>query len=127
MPVHWGCFTKAGNVTRKCAVQPMLTLNYQVAGLRLNGATAPGRQVIRLSVGHLQLASNPAITRATMRVSFDGGKTWHTAKVSPAGKPGQFTAAFTAPAKAFVTLRVTATDKAGGSIVETITSAYKTS
>ena len=93
----------------------MLTLNEQ--GRRTSPewcATDPGRQVIRLSVGHLQLASNPAITRATMAVSFDGGKTWHTAKVSPAGKPGQFAAAFPAPAKAFVTLRVTATDKAGG-------------
>src|SRR6185437_2675448 len=73
LPVHWGCFTGGGNITRKCAVQPMLTLNYKVAGLRLDGATAPGRQVIRLNVGHLQLASDPAITGATVRVSFNGG------------------------------------------------------
>jgi len=105
----------------------MLTLRYQVTGLRMAGATAPGRQVIRLSAGHLQLASDPAVSRATMRVSFNGGKTWHAARVTRAGKPGQFTAVFAAPAKAFVTLRVTAADKAGGSIAETITRAYKTS
>jgi hypothetical protein len=105
----------------------MITLRYEVAGLRLDGATAPGKQVIRLSVGHLQLASDPAITGATLRVSFNGGRTWQAAKVTRTGKGGQFTAAFTAPAKAFVTLRVTAADQAGGSIFETITSAYKTS
>ncbi|HET7016705.1 MAG TPA: hypothetical protein VFI65_22475 [Streptosporangiaceae bacterium] len=127
VPARWGCLRATRGFTRQCAVQPMLTLRYQVAGLRLDGSTAPGRQVIRLSVGHVQLASDPAITRATMRVSFNGGKTWHTAKVTRSGKPGQFTAEFTAPAKAFVTLRVTAADKAGGSVLETITSAYKTS
>jgi hypothetical protein len=128
----WECLPKGANAfngpfTRHCAVQPMLTLGYQIAGLHLNGTAAPGRQVIRLSAGHLQQAGNPAVTRTAMRVSFNGGKTWRAARITPAGKPGQFTAEFTAPAKALVTLRVTSADKAGGSVEETITSAYKTS
>ena len=56
-------------------------------------------------------------------MSFDGGKTWRAARIS--GSAGAYRAAFTAPAGAYVTLRVTAADAAGGRIVETITRAYK--
>jgi len=58
-------------------------------------------------------------------VSFDGGKTWHAARV--AGHSGYYTAVFTAPAGARVTLRTSATDAAGGSITETLTDAYQIS
>src|SRR6185437_4895975 len=104
----------------------MMTLAYQVAGLTLAGATPPGRQQIGLSIGHIQLAAGPAITSAALAVSFDGGKTWRPAQVTPGSAAGQFTASFTAPAGAFVTLRTTATDAAGGSVTETITRAYRT-
>lgn len=130
VPAPWGCLPNGGfngTLIHQCAVQPMMTLNYQVAGLRLDGSTAPGKQVIHLRVGHLQLAGDPAISRATVRVSFNGGKTWQAAKVTKAGQPGRFTVTFAAPAKALVTLRATAADRAGGSVFETITSAYKTS
>jgi hypothetical protein len=60
-----------------------------------------------------------------MRVSFDGGKTWRPATVTALGG-GRFRAAFTAPAGAFVTMRVTAADAAGGSVTETIFRAYQT-
>jgi len=61
-----------------------------------------------------------------MRVSFDGGATWHPAQVT-GPRPDRFNAAFTAPAGVFVTLRVTAHDQAGGSVAETIQRAYQTS
>jgi hypothetical protein len=38
-------------------------------------------------VGHIQLAPNPVITGAPMRVSFDGGATWHASRVAATG-PG---------------------------------------
>ena len=79
---------------------------------------------MHLSVGHIQLAKATAITRAAMRVSVDGGKTWHRARVT--GQGGSYTATFTAPAGATVSLRTSATDAAGGSITETITGAYRT-
>ena len=60
-----------------------------------------------------------------MSVSFDGGKTWHPATVT--GHGGSYTAAFTAPAGAKVSLRTSAADAAGGSVTETITGAYQTS
>ena len=97
LPDGWECAGSpvAGPPLRDCVVQPMMTLDYDVAGMGLNGTTASGRQLIRLSAGHLQLAPATKITRLTALVSFDGGKTWHAAHV------------------------------AGGSISETITDAYR--
>src|SRR5690349_11360689 len=129
VPAPWSCPAApppATRATRMCAVQPVLTLAYQVAGLSQDGATAPGRQQIGLSIGHLQLAATPAIRTAGLQVSFDGGRTWQAAQVTPGSTAGQFTASFTAPAGAFVTLRTTAADASGGSVTETITRAYKT-
>jgi len=58
-----------------------------------------------------------------MSVSFDGGTTWHRAKVTGTG--GRYTATFTAPAGAKVTLRTRAADAAGGSVAESIANAYQ--
>jgi len=77
-----------------------------------------------LTVGHLQGAQAAAITKASVSVSFDGGTTWHPATITGSG--GSYTATFTAPAGARVTLRTRAADAAGGSVAETITSAYQT-
>jgi len=101
----------------------MLTLNYKVRGLALNGSVRPGHQVINLSVGHIQLAKASAITAATVQVSFNDGQSWRDAFVASSGD-GKFRIAFTAPGGVDVTLRVTATDSAGGSIRETILRAY---
>ena len=62
VPPPWTCLTGSRTrpaLTRRCAVQPMMTLAYQVAGLTLAGATAPGRQQIGLNIGHIQLAAEP--------------------------------------------------------------------
>ena len=121
MPIGWTC----GNHINSCVVQPMMTLGYAVAGLSLHGSTRPGPQVLHLTAGHLQLAKAAPVTEAAVSVSFDGGKTWHRAKVT--GHGGSYTATFTAPAGVTVSLRTSAADAAGGSIAETITSAYQTS
>ena len=65
---------------RHCAAQPMMTLNYQVHGLGINEATAPGRQAIGLTVGHIEPGAPVRVTGASMRVSFDGGHTWQPAR-----------------------------------------------
>jgi hypothetical protein len=59
-------------------------------------------------------------------VSYNGGKTWHAARVTRISA-GTFRAVFTAPKGATVTMRTSAADAAGGTITETITSAYQTS
>jgi hypothetical protein len=94
-----------------------------VTGQALNGTTVAGQQVIHVSVGHLQLAAGSPVTGLTMQVSFDGGKTWHAARIT--GNGGSYAAVFAAPAGAQVTLRTRATDGAGGSITETIDHAYQ--
>ncbi len=120
LPPTWVC----GLQGRHCAAQPMMTLNYQVHGLGMNETAAPGRQVIGLTVGHIEPGGSVRVTGASVRVSFDGGHTWQPATVTPAGA-GQFTVTFTAPAGVKVSLRTSATDAAGGSVTETIQDAYR--
>jgi len=111
---------------RHCAVQPMMTLGYSVAGLGPDGATKPGRQAITITAGHIQLAPRTRVTKAGVQVSFDGGKTWTQAKAHPLGG-ARFGVTFTAPASAQVSLRSTARDSAGNGLTETILGAYQTS
>jgi hypothetical protein len=122
VPPGWTCLP-GGAVSRACAVQPMMTLRYGVAGMNLSGATNAGQQVVRVQAGHLQLARKAKITGARVSVSFDGGKTWQAAKITGSG--GGYDAVFSAPAGARVTLRTSACDAAGGSVTETIRNAYE--
>jgi hypothetical protein len=126
VPAAWRC--QPANrfpfgVTRTCAVQPLMTLDYHVRAMALNGSTAPGRQQIGLDVGHIQLGGRARITSVTARVSGNGGRTWRPAAVR-ADQAGHYTLTFTASAGTGVTLRVSARDAAGGSITETIRDAY---
>jgi len=127
LPAAWYCgYVVVGQqvrLLRRCVVQPMMTLNYKVQGLALNGSVPPGDQVINLSVGHIQLAQASQITGASAQVSYNDGQSWLDAPVTASGG-GNFRIAFTAPGGVDVTLRVTATDSAGGSIRETILRAY---
>jgi len=127
VPPGWMCLSAiaARLPSRSCAAEPMMTLRYAVAGLTLSGSNPAGRQVLHVTAGHLQLVRAIAVTRLSVSVSFDGGKTWHPAAVT--GHGGSYTAAFTAPAGAMVSLRTSAADAAGGSVTETLTSAYRTS
>jgi hypothetical protein len=122
LPAGWTCLP-TGQPDRSCAVQPMRTLGYDVAGLGLNGTAGPGQQTVRLTVGQLQLTAAAKITGTAMSASFDGGKTWHAARVT--GSNGSYVAVFNAPAGAMVTLRTSAADAAGSSVTETITNAYQ--
>lgn len=125
LPTGYYCASllTAGTVTQDCAAQPLMTLGYAVPGLALNGSAGAGRQVLRLTVGHMQPAPATKITKATVQASFDGGKTWKTAQLT--GQDGKYKAVFTAPAGSFVTLRVSAADANGGQITETIARAYR--
>jgi hypothetical protein len=124
LPPSWYCSVfPSGQLLRGCAVQALMTLDYQVHGLSLQETVPAGPQVIGLHVGHLQLAGNARITGATAQVSCNDGKTWHDAAVQATGA-GNFTISFSEPAGCLVTTRVSASDSAGGSVTETITGAY---
>jgi hypothetical protein len=124
LPRGWSC-VRYTYKPKGCAAQPMMTLDYAVAHLGLDGAAPAGPQAVHLTVGHLQTVKAAAVTTVAVSVSFDGGKTWHRATVT--GSDGNYTAAFTAPAGTKVSLRTRAADAAGGSIAETITSGYQIS
>jgi len=127
VPAPWLCgITPSGRAVRRCVVQQMLTLSYRVGGLSLAGTARPGRQVLDLAVGHLQQAAQSRITRAGVRFSVNGGRTWQRASVRSAGA-GRFRAQFTVPRSREVTLQVTARDATGATITETIRAAYRTS
>jgi hypothetical protein len=123
VPKNWFCgFTRRG-LQRHCAVQSMMTLNYQVHGLAGDGRTSAGQQQVDLDVGHIQLAAPATITNATAQVSYNDGQTFTPANVTSLGG-GRFRIKFSAPAGVDVTLQVSAADSAGGSITETILRAY---
>ena len=110
-----------------CRMLPALTLGYQLATSEANTSNA-ATQVLHLRVGHLSyngVGSHAAIRSAAVWVSFDGGRSWRRATVR--GSDGRYTATWPNPASAAFTspdLRVTASDSVGGSITQTITSAY---
>jgi hypothetical protein len=129
VPDGWYCAFKRSKgrfaAVRRCAVQPMMTLNYIVRGMSLRGRTRPGAQVIYLTAGQIQLATPSAITRATAQVSFNsgGGRDWHAMTVTRVAE-NRFKLSFSAPPGVQVSTRVSATDAAGGSITETILRGY---
>jgi hypothetical protein len=121
LPPGWYCAD--GSPT--CAVQPLLTFGYQVANIAVNGTTPAGPQEVRINVGHQALLpSPPAVTKVTAQFSTDSGASWQPASVSGSG--GTRYASFSAPSGSFVSLRVSATDAAGGALTETLTRAFST-
>jgi hypothetical protein len=102
----------------------MMTLDYHIQRLALNGTAPAGHQVIDLDVGHIQPGPQSRISKATVSVSFNAGRTWRRAAVTALGG-GHFRAAFTAKSGAYVMLRTSATDAAGNSITETILRSYQ--
>jgi hypothetical protein len=126
VPPPWTCgITQQGSYLRRCAVQPLLTLGYRVGQLALDGTAPPGRQVLSIRAGHLQLAARPRITRISVAVSFNRGRTWQAATTTRTSAK-TFHAVFTASRGAAVSLRVTAADAAGGALTETIDNGYRT-
>jgi hypothetical protein len=123
LPRGWVCFNSQGFYPRSCAVQPMMTLDYHVAGMALDGRARAGQQVIGLDVGHIRPGPQPRVIGAAAKVSFDGGHTWQPATVT-AQRGGHFRITFRAPAGADVTLQIHATDAADGSVTETIQQPY---
>jgi hypothetical protein len=126
VPAPWFCGFSRGHFDRHCAVQDMMMMRYHVAALGLDGAGAPGRQVVFAIARHLPVGPSPKVTSATVAVSFDHGKTWQRARVRRV-LGSRFRAIFNAPPSHEVSLRVTARDAAGATLTETIRDAYRTS
>ena len=121
VPSDWYC----ADFSSACAVQPLLTFGYQVAHIGLDGTTPAGPAEVQISVAHQALApSPPAVTGLTVQYSLNGGASWQPAAVSGGG--ATWDAWLDATPGSYVSLRVSATDAAGGALTETITRAFAT-
>ena len=129
VPAPWYCGGKIVHhkivFDQHCAIQDMMTLGYQVAGLNIHGATRPGAQSLSITVNRLQLGTAARITHATLQVSYENGTSWRHATLTRTGT-SQFRASYTAPASTGVSLRVSARDARGATLTETILGAYQT-
>ncbi|WP_328608831.1 hypothetical protein OG943_06840 [Amycolatopsis sp. NBC_00345] len=118
---------QAADPAQPCQVLGALTVDYDLDADLTTTSDAPF-QVLGLHVGHVAYSGAGArspITSVTVSVSFDNGVTWKPAQV--AGALGEYAAVWRNPAEAAGTspsLKVTARDKAGNAISQTITNAY---
>ncbi|MBS2553043.1 hypothetical protein KGQ19_39945 [Catenulispora sp. NL8] len=116
----------AGTPAAPCQILPALTLNYQLNGLDNRDTSHSPVQTLLLSVGHVSYGgygSHAAIDSAKVSVSYDNGATWKD--VPTYGFAGTYAAYWANPkAGSPVELRVTATDRLGGSITQTVTNPY---
>jgi hypothetical protein len=118
-PSTWTCSLGTG-----CTVLPLLRTAL-VLPTNLVGSVPLGTSSINLTVAHIQGAPAPAITSGLVEIRRPGG-TWTKLPIAALGA-GSYRATLTTTAadggSAF-DLRVTATDGAGGRIVQTTTSAF---
>jgi hypothetical protein len=134
MPAPWYCgasFTRGTIVyDHHCAVQDMMTLDYQLAREGLDGSTPAGPQSLGIAVNHLPKSTPYPVAHAQLQVSFNNGTSWQPAALARIchGQvcTNRFRATYTAPAATQVSLRVTARDTHGASVTETILGAYQT-
>ncbi|MEV0151439.1 MULTISPECIES: S8 family serine peptidase [unclassified Nonomuraea] len=112
-----------------CAFQPAVQLTYDLPLDLLNRAEAGKRYAFELRAGaHSAVRRAPAVTRVKVEFSVDDGATWRdVSRVGPRGG-GRFEVELSHPPLArtsgYVSLRVTASDTAGGSVTQTIDRAY---
>ncbi len=122
LPDGWVC-SPSGDTD--CTVLPVMTNDYQLP-VNLLGQINSGDATGTVNIGHLADA-NIKVSKLTANVSFDGGSTWTVATVT-GGTNGQFTIAFTVPAKSqtdgFGALQIKATDAKGGMLRQTILKAF---
>ncbi len=113
---------------RPCSFLPVLFIGYN---LPLNGdsqATAGRPLRIAFTVRHQQGQPPPTGVSATVSASFDDGKTWSRAQAATSLGPDTFAVTISQPplghTSGFGSLRVTARDRAGNTVTQTIIRAY---
>ncbi|MEU2264426.1 S8 family serine peptidase [Streptomyces sp. NPDC019645] len=110
------------------ALLPLLQVDYGVAADVRNTVHGGKRHDIDLTVRHQDGLAVPAGVRLKVEASFDDGRTWKgQVRVEDRGR-NRFTATIERPGDprqgAYVTLRVTASDKAGNTVRQTVERAY---
>lgn len=111
-----------------CRPEPLIFLRYDW-NLALDN-TAPAGKSHTVAVGWYyqeRLSTSPTVTSLTAEVSFDSGATWRTAKVRKEPKGDTYTVTIDHPKRdaETVSLRVSAVDNQGNTVVQTLTDAYR--
>ncbi|MFC7110436.1 hypothetical protein ACFQQB_64670 [Nonomuraea rubra] len=112
-----------------CAFQPALQFAYDLPLDLLNRAASGKRFTFELRAGaHSTLRRAPEVKRVAVEYSVDDGVTWQPARRVISRGDGRYRVEVKHPALAdtsgYVSLRVTASDQAGGSATQTIERAY---
>jgi subtilisin family serine protease len=123
-PEGYACIYNTG----ACAFQPVIQVDYDLGLDLLNRAPAGRAHPIDLTAYHHSGAVGAsAITDLKVWTSTDGGSTWQRALALPRGG-GRYTAVVAHPrlsdTDGFVSLRIEARDKAGGTVTTTVEHAY---
>lgn len=104
---------------------PLLDVEYDLPLDPANAAPAGEELTGVLQVPHQVGAQRSKISSVGLEVSYDDGATWRRAETSRDG--GKWTVRIPpgAPGQRFASLRPTAADAAGNSVVETLICAYQ--
>ncbi len=122
LPSSWDCDATGSGA---CAALPILQARIPLP-TDLAGHMPAGLSVATFHVEHVQGAPRTPIKSADLQLSFDSGKTWHSQPAFSAGG-GEYRTILTNPASASghpVSVRLRATDMAGGTLTETVDNAY---
>ncbi len=121
VPSGWVC---DADPATPCTVLPMMTVSYAMP-TSLTGAMPPGASSFVVTVGHVQAAAATAITGLSFGVAVDGSD-FTPQQVRPLGG-GRYLITVVNPAATAGTgmsVQLHATDAAGGSITQTVQTAY---
>jgi hypothetical protein len=108
-----------------CAALPLLFASTDSDADIQHQLTA-GRHTVSLTVTRQQFATAPAVSGATLQVSYDGGASWQNLHVT--GSHGAYQADYTVPASAAggtVSFKLAAWDSQGNRIDQVLPSAYR--
>ncbi len=123
IPLQDGVWCPLGDGTG-CTVLPMLSAHYS-ATVDLGNRLSAGKQTIGIDLDQAGRTSPVGITGVQAWVSYDG-TTWTSAPVSGSG--GHYAATVTVPragaGRSVAGLKITASDRAGSTLTETIAGAF---
>ncbi len=125
LPAGWSC----GTLTGKCAVVPLLLLDYRLPLDEHDAVPAPGTVSFTVHVYHQpQSASTARIDLPSVSTSIDDGASWQPATDVSALGNGNFRVSIATPDPAsvtgFVSLKVRDTDSSGAGVRQTIIRAF---
>ena len=116
VPSTWYC--GPGSVQKHCSAVTLLDPEYDL-DQSLSGTVKPGAGELTLTLGHTPGAASVPVDAATVKVSFDGGKTWTATTVKALGD-NAFQADWTNPDSGNLAIQISAKDAAGNSITQTV-------